>query len=94
MCTNHYQIENVSEIKKYVSNKTAHHLTSLFILNQKICNMFNGTGHKEDIGHFISLFGSLINHACIGNVNCFVVDGKAITLVEKPIKAGEQIFES
>lgn len=94
LSTNHYPVENYSELKNFVSKKTAHHLASVYSLNQKLCNMFDGTGNKEDIGHFISLFASLINHACIGNVNIFVVDGKAVTIVEKPIKAGEQIFES
>ncbi|XP_070500860.1 uncharacterized protein [Chironomus tepperi] len=93
LCTNRHPIETLTSIEKLVSKKAAHHLLSLFYLNGKNSSLFDGKDIKFNTGFYISLFMSLINHSCIGNVHSFVVDGKAIVMVEKPVRAGDQLFE-
>ncbi|KAL7035499.1 hypothetical protein ACKWTF_008407 [Chironomus riparius] len=93
LCTNKLPIEILSSIEKYISKKAVHHLLSLFWINSKNSALFDGKGIKFNTGFYVSLFTSLINHACIGNAHIFVVEGKVITMIEKPVKAGDQIFE-
>ena len=93
LCTNKLPVEILASIGKYVSKKTVHHLLSIFFLNNKNSSLFDGKYIKFNTGHYVSLFTSLINHSCVGNAHCFVVDGKVITMMEKPVKSGDQIFE-
>ena len=57
--------------------------------------------HSQDSSYFrlavscgLFPFTSLINHACYPNVQTILVDNKIALVVERPIKAGEQIFRS
>lgn len=40
------------------------------------------------------LFASLLNHSCAPNVSKIFVDDKIVIIVQRPIKAGEQIFDN
>ena len=94
LSTNDRVIDNSCHIRDYVSEKAVQHILSILNLNKK--NSFylvNGNGSKElIIGHHITLFESLMNHSCYGNVICMNLDNKVITVVYKAIKKGEQIF--
>lgn len=43
-------------------------------------------------GRAVGLFGSLFNHSCDPNVTRINFDDKMVFIVNKPIKAGEQLF--
>lgn len=45
------------------------------------------------IGVGCYVFGSLINHSCVPNVNRSYICDKMIIIVDRPIKKGEQIFD-
>jgi hypothetical protein len=94
LSTNQQPIEILSSMGKYISKKTLHHLLSIFFINNKYSALFDGISIKTNVGNYVALFTSLLNHSCTGNVHCFLVEGKVITIVEKPIKAGDQLFES
>lgn len=46
----------------------------------------------QDIGGGIFSFYSKFNHSCVNNISCFDSDSKYHLIVERPIKAGEQLF--
>lgn len=62
-----------------------------FIISQfQICTS-NFTKCKRN-HHGIFLFKSLLNHSCIPNVECHKFGKKLVSIVIRPVKAGEQIF--
>ena len=79
-------------IQSYISEKAANHLLSILNLNEKRLIFHDGFRNVIDIGHHISLFTSLMNHCCINNAFSFNIGKKVVTILEKPVKAGEQIF--
>ncbi|KAL7037594.1 hypothetical protein ACKWTF_009293 [Chironomus riparius] len=89
----HVVNDDSCSIFKYVSNKTANHLLSLFPLNA--VEDFSSSGRTEiniNDNRKISLFRSLINHSCLPNVFFVTIQNKIVGFVVKPIKAGEQLF--
>lgn len=46
------------------------------------------------MGEEVCLFAALLNHSCNPNVACINVDNKLVTVVQLPVKAGEQLFKS
>ncbi|KAG5671094.1 hypothetical protein PVAND_001308 [Polypedilum vanderplanki] len=49
--------------------------------------------YRRCVGDGSFAFCSLLNHSCCPNVMRIVVDGKMVVIVERPIKAGEQLFD-
>ena len=49
---------------------------------------------RQVISYGLFPFTSLINHACYPNIQTVLVDNRLALVVERPIKAGEQIFRS
>ena len=94
LSTNDRPIEDSCDIRKYVSEKTVQHLLSIIHMNHKtspyLVNEANEMGWN--VGHYISLFVSLINHSCYSNVFSTNLNEKVFTVVFKAIKKGEQIF--
>jgi hypothetical protein len=54
----------------------------------------NGALEYESIGKAVFPFASLFNHSCAPNVSRINVGLKMFFLVKRPIKAGEQLFDS
>jgi hypothetical protein len=87
--------EATCEIFNFVSKKTATYLMSLQISNSKehyYQEEYLGLSRSD--GVYVSLFRSLINHSCLKNVNFISIGNKNVAVVIRPIKAGEQIFDS
>ena len=81
-----------ASLQRIVSKKTSDHLLSIYNLNQRDMSLEDGELNTLIIGHHISLFSSLINHSCINNAFSMNVGNKIVTILNKPVKAGEQIF--
>lgn len=47
---------------------------------------------EGEFGSAIMFFGSLLNHSCDPNTYLFNYDNKFVTITNRPIKAGEQLF--
>ncbi|XP_070496181.1 uncharacterized protein [Chironomus tepperi] len=91
---NQYCYQNdSSRFFKYVSKKTANHVLSLLHLNFMVDASLNDKKLPTTIFLSLSLFRSLINHACLPNVFFVLIDNKIVGFVIKPIKAGEQIMQ-
>ena len=97
LSTNDRRISGSRYIREFVSEKTVQHIQSIYNLNhvRSDCKF----GHDiEDVdcrifyGYDISLFASLINHSCYVNAFAVNLDNKVMTVINKPIKKGEQIF--
>lgn len=48
----------------------------------------------KGIGFGTFLFGALLNHSCIPNIDALIVDNKCVYIVNTPIFKGEQLFIS
>jgi hypothetical protein len=92
LSTNTNPSEHDRHIRKYVSKKASDHLLSIYNLNQKEMKVHDGSKNMFVRGHTVSLFASLINHACVRNAQIISVENKAVTILINPVKAGEQIF--
>ena len=59
---------------------------------------FKGTlAYRRGVNPFASgsyLFCSLVNHSCAPNVAKIFIDDKVVMIVQRPIKAGSQIFDN
>jgi hypothetical protein len=49
---------------------------------------------SDEIGMSVFPFTSLLNHSCVPNVSRFDIQSKMYLVVKRPIKAGEQLFDS
>jgi hypothetical protein len=58
------------------------------------CGIMGNLARQISYGSLGIAFGSLINHSCIPNVRRIQLDNKVLFYCVKPIKAGEQLFES
>jgi tetratricopeptide (TPR) repeat protein len=85
--------EATCEIFKYVSKKTARLILNLQISNMKKVS-YREMKYLYHDGTQVSLFQSLVNHSCDNNVNFISIDNKNVAFVIRPIKAGEQVFDS
>jgi hypothetical protein len=92
LSTNDRQIEFDCKIRKKISKKAAEHILSIYNLNFWLPLLDNGAGHSFNCGTQLPLFTSLINYSCVRNAFAFLADNKQVTVIQKPIKAGEQIF--
>jgi len=92
LSTSDRKILRESILDKYVSKKAQHHLMSIFNLNFQTVSYNNGDSKSSKIGWCVPLFSSLINHSCVRNACPILVDNKLVTIMQKPVKAGEQIF--
>jgi SET domain-containing protein len=54
----------------------------------------NGDIRYESIGKAVFPFASLLNHSCAPNVARIDVESKMYLVLKRPIKAGEQLFDS
>jgi hypothetical protein len=92
LCTNDRQIEFDCKIRKKISKKAAEHILSIYNLNFYYPQIDNGESHNFVCGIQLPLFTNLINYSCVRNAYSFLADNKQVTVIQKPIKAGEQIF--
>jgi len=92
LCTNKNRPEENFHIRKCLSEKASHHLLSIYNLNQGEMRLDDGERNMMEIGRHISLFSSLINHCCYNNAFSMNVGNKIVTILQKPVKTGEQIF--
>lgn len=92
LTTSQFNVVQEFIINKYISKKAAFYLINIFKLNFQAVYYNNGDSKSARIGWCIPLFASLINHSCIRNAVPILVDNKLVTIIQKPIKAGEQIF--
>jgi hypothetical protein len=66
-----------------------------FIKRQGAINECNSVGIEvlEGIhGVALFLFGSLFNHSCDPNIINYFVDSSTVLIIDRPVKAGEQLF--
>jgi hypothetical protein len=87
---NHMVSNGSLDIFNYVSAKTANHLLGIVFLNTFQCKYKCNIIDASSIG----LFRSLINHSCFINASFVHIDNKLVTVVVRPVKAGEQLFQS
>lgn len=97
LATNDRRINGSRYIREFVSDKTAHHIQSIYNVNQKesMCSFDQSIPNlpcKIVYGHDIGLFASLINHSCFMNAFIIIIGNKMMTIMNKPIKKGEQVF--
>ncbi|CAG9809543.1 unnamed protein product [Chironomus riparius] len=88
----HSNFGECCNIYNYVSEQTAQRILSVFNLNSKKSLIFVNENEYLEVGCHVSLFASLINHSCLNNAFTVLVDNKVATVIQHPVKAGEQIF--
>lgn len=54
----------------------------------------NPTQYQQLIGNACYLFSSLLNHSCAPNIKRLNVNCKNVIIVSRPIRAGDQLFDS
>jgi len=69
----------------YDSNSVSMHTMNIEEHKKGECNIF---------GKAILLFGSFFNHSCDPNVDAICYENKFVYAVNRPVKAGEQLFVS
>jgi len=71
-------------------------LASIFSINSISLDRCTFGGGDEwndnEIGQSLCIFGSLFNHSCNSNIGHVTLDNKIVFFVNRPIKAGEQLF--
>lgn len=77
----------------FASKKTANHILGIMNINSIACCTGNMKNPTYEVSR-MSLFRCLINHNCVSNVSTIFVDNKEVTIVIRPIKAGEQLVYS
>lgn len=92
LCTNDRILEFDCKIRKKISEKAAEHILSIYNLNFWYARVTNAVSHDFVCGIQLPLFTSLINFSCVRNAYFFLAENKQVTIIQKPIKAGEQIF--
>ena len=88
----HHEYGHCSDIFNYLCDEAAQRILSIFNLNRKKSYVFVNRNEYLEVGCHISLFASLINHSCLNNAFTVLVDNKIATVIQHPVKAGEQIF--
>ncbi|XP_070491048.1 SET and MYND domain-containing protein DDB_G0273589-like [Chironomus tepperi] len=81
-----------SDIFNYVSKKAAQRIIDVFRLNRRMSYILVNKNEYLEVGCHVSLFASLANHSCLSNAYTVLVDNKIATVIQHPVKAGEQIF--
>jgi hypothetical protein len=88
----HCDFGECSNIYNYVSEQTAQRILSVFNLNRKKSLIFVNKNEYLEVGCHVSLFASLVNHSCLNNAFTVLVDNKVATVIQHPVKSGDQIF--
>lgn len=88
----HPDFGECADIHHYLSEVAAKKVLGVFNSNKKRSQVFVNKNEYLDIGCHVSLFASLVNHSCLNNAFTVLVDNKVATIIQQPIKAGEQIF--
>jgi SET and MYND domain-containing protein 4 len=84
-----------SEEKEFI-NKYLERMMQIEILNFhgiKGQSISQKNTYRRCVGDGSYAFCSLLNHSCCPNVMRIVVDNRMVLIVERPIKAGEQLFD-
>lgn len=84
--------ENACTIKKYASKKATNCILDVLVPNLLRSPFITKIIFFQEAS--IPLFAGILNHSCLPNVFSFYIGTKLITIVFRPIKAGEEIFIS
>lgn len=85
------KFSGVLEVAKIPSRHKA--ILMEFFRRYFLISVYNGINLKE-ITAAIPIFSSLINHSCDPNIDVTIADGRVVAIVNRPVKAGDQLFKT
>lgn len=89
---NHPGFGECADIYHYLSEVAVKRILGVFNVNKKRSQVLVNKNEYLDVGCHVSLFASLVNHSCLNNAFTVLVDNKVATIIQHPVKTGEQIF--
>lgn len=92
----HKSLKRLWTSEKEFINKYLERMMKVEILNFhgiKGRSLSDKCSYRKCVGDGSYAFCSLINHSCCPNVMRIVVENRMVLIVERPIKAGEQLFD-
>lgn len=85
------EFEDLLQLAKIPSRHKG--ILMIFYRRNFLMTVYNGVNDKM-INQALPIFSSLINHSCDPNIDICISDGRIVAVVNRPVKADDQIFKT